>query len=129
MKKKSEKNARKNINKKTISLIIVFIIVILAAIFYLLNQDKMDRRGDIVGDGICGDFGDEYAQDSCCADVHAEEFHVLCEGEWKYLSGVRKCQYVCIGELPSCTEDFRVCESGDVVGRNPNQDCEFNSCP
>jgi hypothetical protein len=120
---------KKKQDDRTKSLIVVLIIVVLAAAFYLLNQDKMDRRGDIVGDRICGDFGDEETQDNCCNDVHADEIHALCEGKWEYLSGVRKCQFVCTGVLPQCAEDFRVCESGDVVGRNASFECEFNPCP
>jgi hypothetical protein len=120
---------KKKQDNRVASLVVVIAVIVLAAIFYLLNQNTMDRRGDIVGDRICGDFVEVDAQDGCCGDVHKGEIHALCEGKWEYVEGVRKCQYVCIGTLPSCSEDFRVCESGDVVGRNPEYECEFNNCP
>lgn len=124
---------RKKVSKKAPDslsvLIAVFILLAAAAVYYLFNQNEMDRRGDIVGDRLCGDLIDSSGQDSCCAKVHADELHVLCEGEWKYLSGLRRCQYICSGVLPRCSEDFRVCESGDVVGRNPEHECEFENCP
>jgi len=124
--KKRHREKRDN-NFLILSIVLGF--VVLATIFYLLNQDKLDRRGDIVGDRICGDFSGAEAQDRCCADMHADEVHTICEGKWEYLSGLRKCQFVCKGVLPKCQEDFRVCESGHVVGRNPEHECEFFACP
>ncbi|MBS3077275.1 hypothetical protein J4233_03300 [Candidatus Pacearchaeota archaeon] len=131
-KKRDRKNSQRHYkgrDKSVWVLAIVLVFVVAAAGWYLLNQDKLDRRGDIVGDRICGDFSSTETQNKCCADVHANEIHVLCDGKWQYLSGVRKCQFVCAGVLPSCSEDFRVCESGDVVGRNASYGCEFNACP
>ena len=124
---KKKRDRKKDNSALVLGIVLVF--VVLAAVFYLLNQDKLERRGDIVGDRICGDFSSRDAQDNCCAEVHADEMHILCEGRWEYISGNRKCQFVCTGVLPTCTEDFRVCESGDVVGRNPEYECEFFVCP
>lgn len=120
---------KKKNNQGVAVFIAVFVIIAAGAFYYLFNQNEMDRRGDIVGDRICGDFANKEAMDSCCKDVHSGDVHAMCEGGWEYLSGTRKCQFICTGSLPSCTEDFRVCESGDVVGRNPEQGCDFYSCP
>jgi|CXWL01.1.fsa_nt_gi hypothetical protein len=32
-------------------------------------------------------------------------------------------------QKPDCTKEAKVCPDGEVVGRNPNNNCEFDPCP
>jgi len=117
----------KNQSKIIMVLVIVIAVIVLAAVYYLTNQGRMDRRTNLVGDGVCGNFGDEEGQDFCCAEAHKEDAHVKCIGGWGYLEGTKMCEYVCDGIEPGCPEDAKVCDDGSVVVRG-GEDCEFDEC-
>ena len=108
--------------------IVVILVLILIGIYYSINQGDLGRRTDLVGDGVCGNFADEEDQDACCAEGHKDDITIQCVGKWNYVSGLKKCQYVCDGGLVGCPEDAKVCEDGSVVVRNSSLDCEFDEC-
>ena len=76
-------------------------------------------------------LGNEKARDNCCAEGHKGDYGTLeeCAGKWKYLSGMKKCQYVCEWNLPVCTEEAKLCPNSEkAVVRNASKECEFDDC-
>jgi len=122
------KKRKKERDYRGVVLLIVLAFLILTTVYYLLNQDRLDRRTPIVGDGVCGSFVDEEGQDFCCSRAHEDDVRVQCVGSWEYVSGQGLCQYVCEGALPACQEDARTCEDGGTVVRNASNECRFNEC-
>ncbi len=118
--------------RKKIVNFVVFIIVlgfmIGATIYWFTYQNELGRRGDLVGDGVCGNLPDDESQDACCAEAHRQDSVEACEGRWQYVSGIKFCQYVCAGQLVVCPEDAKVCSDGRIVERNAGEDCEFDEC-
>ena len=102
--------------------------LIASTVYYFINNEKLGRRSDIVGDGICDNFSDKAGQDSCCFEAHKNDIHIDCVGNWQYISGIRFCQYVCDNSLPICPADTQVCDNNMVVKRNASNNCEFDKC-
>ena len=125
MKKRTKKT---NNFKPLIILIAILIILIFAAIYYFLNANKLERRSNLVGDKVCSSFPDEKGQDNCCFNFHKEDITIKCVGNWKYIEGIDKCQFVCENSLPSCPEDAKQCSGSKVVKRNPDLECNFDYC-
>jgi len=109
--------------------LLIIVALILVASYYLSNQDAPVRDTGLVGDQLCGNFVSEENQDSCCSEGHKNDFAVQCVGNWQFISGLNKCQYVCDDGLIACPEDAKVCEDGSVVVRDHENECEFRTCP
>ena len=123
----------KRVRKDNTIVVVIFVVVLVFLIgmsaYYIINQNSLGRRSNLVGDSVCGNIPEEDGQDFCCMKAHEDEAHARCVGSWKYLSGMATCQYVCSGVLPACQEDARVCPDGEtVVVRNASNECEFNAC-
>ncbi|PIN89750.1 hypothetical protein COU60_02985 [Candidatus Pacearchaeota archaeon CG10_big_fil_rev_8_21_14_0_10_34_76] len=115
-------------------LLLIYLLVILLILFslvayYISKSDENFRESSLIGDAICGNLPNSNAQDTCCAKAHEDDKTIECVGRWQYISGVRKCQYLCSGTLPYCPSDTFICENGTEVYRNSNNDCEFYGCP
>lgn len=121
---------KKRVNKKKplTTLILIIMILLLATIYYLINANKLDRRSNLIGDKVCKSFADQKGQDDCCTNFHKDDITIQCVGKWEYINGLEKCQYVCVDSLPSCPEDTLVCPDDSVVHRNPELECNFDSC-
>lgn len=115
-------------SKALVVLIGVVVVIAVFSIYYILNQDDLGRRGNLVGDGICGNYVKGADRDGCCAEVHSDDFTIECVGDWKYLSGIEFCQFVCDGTEPSCPEDVKVCDNQKIVERNASNECFFDEC-
>lgn len=113
--------------KTTIYAIILIAILLLIAIYHIKNT-KPVRDNGLVGDQICGNFLNEADQDSCCSEAHKDDFVIACVGGWQYISGYDKCQYVCDDQGIACTEEAKVCDNGNIVSRNHENECEFDPC-
>jgi hypothetical protein len=113
---------------RIITLVLVLVVIVAFSVFYLMNQNDLGRRGNLVGDGICGNYVSEEDRDGCCATVHSESEHEDCVGGWEYLSGIEFCQYVCSGQEVECPEDVKVCDDGRTVERNASNECFFDEC-
>ena len=127
---KNVNRARKNAKRagSVVILIIVILFMVGAGIYWLTNSEKLWKRSDLVGDGICGNLPSTEGQNNCCAEVHGEDIIIACEGGWEYVSGIKQCQYVCNGEKPVCPEDARECSDGSVRERDAGNECEFDEC-
>jgi hypothetical protein len=106
--------------------IILFVIVIG---YFISNQDSMGRRpGNLVGDGICGNFPEERDQNSCCFNAHEDDVTVACVGNWEYIEGSQECQFVCESAELFCPKDLMDCPDGSQVSRNASNECRFDEC-
>lgn len=107
--------------------IIVAILLIGVAMYYWYHQ-AAGRASALVGDSICGSPLSAEAQDACCATAHEGDITAQCVGGWRYVNGMRKCQYVCDGVMPACTLEAKSCRDGHSVARNASNDCRFDRC-
>lgn len=108
--------------------LVIAIILFVIAAYFLLERPDFWRGSFLVGDSICGSFGDSKAQDNCCEEGYKGSNLVSCEGNWIYLNPVGSCQFVCSNAEPICEEDIKTCENGMTVIRNASLECDFNSC-
>lgn len=122
-------NSKENKRMLTLTYVLILSLVLFAlATYYVVNQNKMDRGSALVGDEICRHMISDAAQDACCLQAHENDAHIECIGRWQYVSGLKKCQYICDNHLPSCTEELKTCDDKTTVTRNASLDCEFNPC-
>jgi hypothetical protein len=97
--------------------IIVAVLLIGVAMYYWYHQ-AAGRASVLVGDGICGSPLSAEAQDACCATAHEDDVTPQCVGGWKYVNGMKKCQYLCDGATPSCTLEVKSCRDREEAGRS-----------
>ena len=115
--------------KKGTGILLIFLIVVFLAttVYYFTAPSEDYKRGDLVGDGVCGNIGSEEGRNECCSNAHAEDIHIQCVGGWRYISDGNRCEYVC--DFNICADDVKVCDDGSVVERDSESDCEFEECP
>ena len=108
--------------------ILVLLLLVALAVYYLYYQ-KDERNSSLIGDKVCGSPLSERAQDACCYNAHKGEAVVTCVGQWRYVNGEDRCQFVCNGSTPACSAEVKVCPSGFSVSRNATNECLFDACP
>jgi len=124
---KKKRGKKEGSKKSSIWLIVlIFVFLVAASAYYFTAPSDDYQRGNLVGDGVCGNIGSEEGRNECCAEAHAGDVVIQCVGGWKYIVNGNICAYVCEVE---CTEDVRICDDGSSVVRNSSKGCEFEACP
>jgi hypothetical protein len=118
-----------DLDKKKSFMIYLFLIVFLVAVifYFVFNKDDIKNTA-FIGEGVCGNFDDGKLQDICCKEMREGDDVTLCDGVWRYISGISQCQYVCLKLGVSCPEDLKTCDNGEVVSRDSDNECEFYEC-
>ncbi len=85
---------------------VILLFLILSTIFYLTNGEKLERRSkNFIGDGVCANLPSEKERNDCCENIHKNDFHIACIGNWTYLKGTDSCEFVCLVIPEKCEEE------------------------
>ena len=70
---------------------LIFILLLLeGAVYYYRIQEK------VTADKDCGKFDTLEEKDACCVDLHKNDAHILCVGDWVFTED-KECSYRCGG--------------------------------